>query len=143
MRAEKRTRVLISKLGLDGHDRGAKLVAHALKQEGMDVIYLGIRHTIGQVVDTAIRKKAEYVGLSFLAGDHMTWVPKVIREFREQQADHIKLIIGGIILKEQIPELKSMGVEQVFLPGTPLKEIANYIKAHSTAAKALEKRNDH
>ena len=141
--AENRTRVLISKLGLDGHDRGAKLVAHALKQEGMDVIYLGIRHTIGQVVDTAIRKKAEYVGLSFLAGDHMTWVPKVIREFREQQADHIKLIIGGIILKEQIPELKSMGVEQVFLPGTPLKEIANYIKAHSTTAQARENRNDH
>ena len=143
MTAENRTRVLISKLGLDGHDRGAKLVAHALREEGMDVIYLGIRHTIGQVVDTAIREKAEYVGLSFLAGDHMTWVPKVIREFRKQKADNVKLIIGGIIAKEQIPELKSMGVEQVFLPGTPLKEIANYIRAHATAAEARENGNDY
>jgi len=128
---KKRTRILISKLGLDGHDRGAKLVAHTLKQAGMDVIYLGIRQTVGQVVDAAIRDKVDYLGLSFLAGDHMTLVSKVIRDLKERQADNIKLIVGGIILKDHVPELKSLGVQHVFLPGTPLDEIANYIKTDS------------
>ena len=126
-----KTRILISKLGLDGHDRGAKLVAHTLKQAGMDVIYLGIRQTVRQVVDTAIRDKVDYLGLSFLAGDHMTLVSKVVRELKERQADNIKLIVGGIILKDHVPELKSLGVQHVFLPGTPLEEIANYIKTDS------------
>ncbi len=126
-----RTRILISKLGLDGHDRGAKLVAHTLKNAGMDVIYLGIRQTVRQVVDTAIRDKVDYLGLSFLAGDHMTLVSKVVRELKERQADNIKLIVGGIILKDHVPELKSLGVQHVFLPGTPLEEIANYIKTDS------------
>ena len=126
-----KTRILISKLGLDGHDRGAKLVAHTLKNAGMDVIYLGIRQTVRQVVDTAIRDKVDYLGLSFLAGDHMTLVSKVVRELKERQADNIKLIVGGIILKHHVPELKSMGVQHVFLPGTPLEEIANYIKTDS------------
>lgn len=129
--AKKKIRVLISKLGLDGHDRGAKLVARTLQQAGIEVTYLGIRHTTDQVVDTAIRNKVDYVGLSFLAGDHMTLVTKVVRELKERHADNIKLIIGGIILEEQIPELKSMGVHQVFLPGTPLTEIENYIKTNS------------
>ncbi len=126
-----KTRILISKLGLDGHDRGAKLVAHTLKNAGMDVIYLGIRQTVRQVVDTAIRDKVDYLGLSFLAGDHMTLVSKVVRELKERQADNIKLIVGGIILKDHVPELKSLGVQHVFLPGTPLEEIANYIKTDS------------
>ncbi len=126
-----KTRILISKLGLDGHDRGAKLVAHTLKNAGMDVIYLGIRQTVRQVVDTAIRDKVDYLGLSFLAGDHMTLVSKVVRELKERQADNIKLIVGGIILKDHVPELKSLGVQHVFLPGTPLNEIANYIKTDS------------
>jgi methylmalonyl-CoA mutase C-terminal domain/subunit len=126
-------RVLVSKLGLDGHDRGAKLVAHTLKQDGMDVTYLGIRHTIGQVVETAVRNDVQFLGLSFLAGDHMTWVPRVIRELRQRQADGIRLIVGGIIPLEEIPKLESMGVDRVFLPGTPLKDIATYIKTHATA----------
>lgn len=126
-----KTRILISKLGLDGHDRGAKLVAHTLKNAGMDVIYLGIRQTVRQVVDTAIRDKVDYLGLSFLAGDHMTLVSKVVRELKERQAGNIKLIVGGIILKDHVPELKSLGVQHVFLPGTPLEEIANYIKTDS------------
>ena len=94
----------------------------------MDVIYLGIRHTIREVVDTAVGEKVDYAGLSFLAGDQMTLVPKLLEKFREQQAGHIRLIVGGIILKEQIPELLSMGVRRVFLPGTPLKEIEDYIR---------------
>ncbi|MBF8269295.1 MAG: methylmalonyl-CoA mutase [Gammaproteobacteria bacterium] len=128
---EKKTRVLISKLGLDGHDRGAKLVAHALKEAGIKVFYQGIRHTINEVVDKAIQEQVEFIGMSFLAGDHMTIVPKVINELKQKQAGNIKIFIGGIILKEQIPELKSMGVQQVFLPGTPLKEIADYVKTHA------------
>lgn len=130
---ERPIRILIAKLGLDGHDRGAKLVAHALKRSGMEVIYLGIRHTVSEVVDTAIRERVEYVGLSFLAGDHMTTVPKLFEELRQQGAGDIKLIIGGIILKEQIPELLAMGVQQVFLPGAPLQSIADYINEHATA----------
>ncbi len=133
---KKKIRILISKMGLDGHDRGAKLVAHTLKQAGMEVIYLGIRHTTRQVVDTAIRENVDYVGLSFLAGDHMTLVTKVVQEFKERQVDNIKLIVGGIIPKEHIPELKSMGVQQVFLPGTSLTEIENYIKTNSATQNA-------
>ena len=128
---ENKIRVLISKLGLDGHDRGAKLVAHALKEAGMEVFYQGIRHTVSEVVDKAIKEQVEFIGLSFLAGDHMTIVPKVINELQQKQAGKIRIFIGGIILKHQLPELKSMGVQQVFLPGTPLKEIAEYVKAHA------------
>ena len=131
--AQKKVRILISKLGLDGHDRGAKLVAHALKEAGMAVCYQGIRHTISEVVDKAIMEHVEFIGLSFLAGDHMTMVPKVINELKQKQAGNIKIFIGGIILKEQIPELQTMGVQQVFLPGTKLSEITSYVK--SQAAK--------
>lgn len=136
----KKIRILISKLGLDGHDRGAKLVAHALKQAGMEVFYLGIRHTARQVVDTAIRNNVDYVGLSFLAGDHMTSVKKVVCELKEQKADNIKVIVGGIILREQIPELKSMGVQHVFLPGTPLTDIETYIKTDSAELECIGER---
>lgn len=125
------SRILVSKLGLDGHDRGAKLVAHSLRQAGLDVIYLGIRHTIPEVVDLAIREKVDYLGLSFLAGDHMTLVPKVIRELKQRDAAGIRIIVGGIILKRQVPELEAMGVARVFLPGTPLAEIETYIKGNS------------
>lgn len=129
---DKKIRVLISKLGLDGHDRGAKLVAHSLKEAGMDVTYQGIRHTIDEVVDTAVDKQVDYVGLSFLSGDQLTMVPKVINGLKEKQAGAIKVIVGGVILKEQIPELEAMGVQRVFLPGTPLNEISDYIKEDAT-----------
>lgn len=102
----------------------------------MEVIYLGIRHTLRQVIDTAVQEKVEYLGLSFLSGDHMTLVPKVVQALKEKQAENIKLILGGIILKEQVPQLKSMGVQQVFLPGTPLAEISDYIKNDAMTAKA-------
>ena len=129
---KKKIRVLISKLGLDGHDRGAKLVAHALKEAGMEICYQGIRHTVDQVVDKAIQERVDYIGLSFLAGDHMTMVPKVIEALKQKQAGNIRIFIGGIILKEQIPDITAMGVQQVFLPGTPLKEISSYIKTDAT-----------
>lgn len=125
---DKTIRVLISKMGLDGHDRGAKLVAHCLQEAGMDVTFQGIRHTAAEVVETAVSKKVDYIGLSFLSGDQMTMVPKVINGLNEKKAGNIKLIVGGVILKEQIPELEAMGVSRVFLPGTPLNEISDFIK---------------
>jgi methylmalonyl-CoA mutase C-terminal domain/subunit len=128
---QRKLRILVSKLGLDGHDRGAKLVAHSLKHAGFDVIYLGIRHTIPEVVDLAVKEEVDYLGLSFLSGDHMTLVPKVIKEVRGRNAENIRIIVGGIILRSQVPELKAMGVQQVFLPGTPLTEIETYIKENT------------
>jgi methylmalonyl-CoA mutase C-terminal domain/subunit len=127
----RKVRILVSKLGLDGHDRGAKLVAHSLRQAGLDVIYLGIRHTIPEVVDLAVKERVDYLGLSFLSGDHMTLMPKVISELKERHADGIKIIVGGIILSSQVPRLKDMGVDQVFLPGTPLKDIETYIRENA------------
>ncbi|MDH4255393.1 MAG: cobalamin-dependent protein [Gammaproteobacteria bacterium] len=125
---DRQPKILISKLGLDGHDRGAKLVAHALREAGFDVVFLGIRHTVPEVVDAAISEDVDYAGLSFLAGDHMTLVPKVLRELDDRGAGGVRLIVGGIILKEQVPELLSMGVRKVFLPGTPLKVIEEFIR---------------
>ena len=133
---QKKTRILVSKLGLDGHDRGAKLVAHSLRQAGLDVIYLGIRHTIPEVVDLAIKEEVDYLGLSFLSGDHMTLVPKVISEIKDRHAGDIGIIVGGIIFKSQIPELEAMGVQQVFLPGTPLSDIETYIRENSLTQSA-------
>ncbi len=128
-------RILISKIGLDGHDRGARLVAHALKDAGFDVSYLGIRHTVDEVVNRAIEYRADYLGLSFLAGDHLTMVRKVIGELRKRSADDIRLVVGGIILKEHLVELKSLGVRRVFLSGTPLAEIVDYFR-RDTAKQA-------
>lgn len=126
--SEQTKNVLIAKLGLDGHDRGAKLVANALRDAGMDVSYLGLRHTASEAVAAAIRKQADYLGLSFLAGDHLTVVPKVMQELKAQDAGGIKVIVGGIILKEHVQPLLDLGVKQVFLPGTPMEEIVEYIK---------------
>ena len=126
--SEQTKRVLIAKLGLDGHDRGAKLVASALQEAGMDVSYLGLRHTAQQAVAAAIDKQVDYIGLSFLAGDHLTVVPKVMRELTAHDAGDIKVIVGGIILKEHVQPLLDLGVKQVFLPGTPMEEIVEYIK---------------
>lgn len=128
MASDKRTRVLIAKLGLDGHDRGAKLVANALREAGMDISYLGLRHTASQAVAAAISEQVDYLGLSFLAGDHLTVVPKVMQELKEHDAGGIKVIVGGIILEEHVQPLLEMGVKQVFLPGTPMDEIVEYIK---------------
>ncbi len=124
----KKIRVLISKVGLDGHDRGAKLVANSLKNAGMEVIYLGLRQTAGQIASAAIQEDVDYIGLSFLAGDHLTFVPKVIQKLKENGGEKIKIIIGGIISKEHLPKLLDMGVKQVFLPGTPLSAIEYFIK---------------
>lgn len=123
-----RTRVLIAKVGLDGHDRGAKIVARSLMDAGMEVVYTGLRQTAEQIATAAAQEDVDVVGLSFLSGDHMVLVPKVMQALKEKGLENIMVIAGGIILKHQIPQLKKMGVLEVFLPGTPPAEIAIYIQ---------------
>ena len=128
---QRKIRVLISKIGLDGHDRGAKIVARALKEAGMEVIYTGIRQTVESIVAAAIEEDVDVVGLSFLAGDHMVLIPKFMRALREGGREDIVVVVGGVILKRHVNEILNLGVRQVFLPGTPLGEIIEYIKANT------------
>ena len=127
----RKTRVLIAKVGLDGHDRGAKIVAHNLRNAGMEVIYTGIRQTVNQAINAAIQEDVDVLGLSFLSGDHMVLVPKVMQGLKEKGRQDIKVLVGGIILKRHIPEIMKMGVQKVFLPGTPPNEIVNYVKKNA------------
>ena len=123
-----KTRALIAKVGLDSHDRGAKIVARTLRDAGLEVIYTGIRQSVDQVIRAVVQEDVDLLGLSFLAGDHMVLVPKVIEGLKEKGRADIPVMVGGIILKHQVQELVKMGVKKVFLPGTSLKEIVNYIQ---------------
>ncbi len=125
---ERKIRVLIAKCGLDGHDRGAKLVSRALRDVGMEVIYTGLRQSVDQVVNAAVQEDVDVMGLSFLAGDHLILVPKVIQGLREKAKEDVMVLVGGIILKRHISDLTKMGVQKVFFPGTPPADIARYIK---------------
>ena len=129
---ERKIRVLIGKVGLDGHDRGAKIVAHHLRNAGMEVIYTGIRQTVEQVVSATVQEDVDVLGLSFLAGDHQVLLPKVMQGLKEKGKIELMILVGGIILRRQIPELMKMGVQKVFLPGTPPAEIVQYIGEHIT-----------
>ena len=125
---ERRIRVLIAKVGLDGHDRGAKIVARTLSDSGMEVIFTGIRQTVGEVVNAAVQEDVDIVGMSFLSGDHLVLVPKVLKGLKEAGRGDVMVLVGGVILKRHIPQLREMGVHAVFLPGIPSSEIARYIK---------------
>ena len=127
---KRKIRVVIAKVGLDGHDRGAKIVAHHLMNAGMEVIYTGLRQTVDQVVNTVIQEDADVLGLSFLSGDHMVLVPKIMQGLKEKGKEDLMVLAGGIILKRHIPELMKLGVREVFLPGTPPAEIVEYIKSN-------------
>ncbi len=124
----KRIRVVVAKVGLDGHDRGAKLIAHALSKAGMEVVYTGLRQTPKQIATAAIQEDVDILGLSFLSGDHMTLAPKVLDELKSRGGERIKVLVGGIIPKPHITELLSMGIDRVFRPGTPLSEIVGYVE---------------
>lgn len=124
---EKKIRVLIAKPGLDGHDRGAKVVARALRDAGMEVIYTGLRQTADQIVKTAIQEDADVIGLSILSGAHMVLIPEVLKKLKENEADDINLVVGGIIPEKDEKELLSMGVKAVFKPGTSTQEIIEVI----------------
>ena len=126
--AERKIRVVVAKPGLDGHDRGAKIIARALRDAGMEVIYTGLHQTPEQIVETVLQEDADAVGLSILSGAHMTLVPRVVELLREQQADDVVVTVGGTIPNEDIPELKELGVAEVFTPGAPVQGIIDYIK---------------
>ena len=126
--AEKKIRVLIAKPGLDGHDRGAKIVARALRDAGMEVIYTGLHQTPEQIVETAIQEDVNHIGLSCLSGAHMTLFPRVIDLLKKNNAADITVSAGGIIPDDDVPKLKDAGVAGVFGPGTPTDEIVKFIK---------------
>jgi methylmalonyl-CoA mutase C-terminal domain/subunit len=125
---ERKIRVVVAKPGLDGHDRGAKIIARALRDAGMEVIYTGLHQTPEQIVETAIQEDADAVGLSILSGAHMTLVPKIVELLREQEAGDILVTVGGTIPADDIPELKSLGVAEVFTPGASTQAIIDFIK---------------
>lgn len=128
--SEKKIRVLIAKPGLDGHDRGAKVVARALRDAGFEVIYTGLRQTPEQIVEAAVSEDVDAVGLSLLSGAHNYLFPRVIELLREQDANGILVFGGGVIPEEDIPDLKKAGVAEVFTPGTPTSETVDFLRAH-------------
>jgi len=125
---DRKIRVLVAKPGLDGHDRGAKVVARGLRDAGMEVIYLGLRLTPEQIAEAAIQEDVDVVGLSCLSGAHMALFPKAVRLIREKSSKDILIIGGGIIPKKDIPKLEEAGLARIFGPGTPLEEIAKFIE---------------
>ena len=131
--AEKKIRVLIAKPGLDGHDRGAKIIARALRDAGMEVIYTGLHQTPEQIVETAIQEDADAIGISILSGAHMTLVPRILDLLRDRKADDVLVVVGGTIPGDDIIELKSRGVAEVFTPGAPTSEIVEFLQARATA----------
>jgi methylmalonyl-CoA mutase C-terminal domain/subunit len=124
----RKIRVVVAKPGLDGHDRGAKIIARALRDAGMEVIYTGLHQTPEQIVETVIQEDADAVGLSILSGAHMTLVPRVVQLLGEQGVDDVVITVGGTIPADDIPELKRLGVSEVFTPGAPTQDIVEFIQ---------------
>jgi methylmalonyl-CoA mutase C-terminal domain/subunit len=131
---QSRTRVVIAKPGLDGHDRGAKIIARALRDAGMEVIYTGLHQTPEQIVETAIQEDADAVGISILSGAHMTLVPRIVDLLAARGAADVVVLVGGTIPADDIPELKRRGVAAVFTPGASTSEIVAFVRAAVPAA---------
>ncbi|MGQ4912296.1 MAG: cobalamin B12-binding domain-containing protein [Candidatus Thorarchaeota archaeon] len=131
MSSSKKIRVLVAKPGLDGHDRGAKVVARALRDAGMEVIYTGLRQTPEMIVRAALDEGAHVIGLSILSGAHNALFPRVMELLKKEGADDILVVGGGIIPEDDIPTLKKAGIAEVFGPGTPLEEIVEYIRKNA------------
>jgi methylmalonyl-CoA mutase C-terminal domain/subunit len=125
-------KVLIAKPGLDGHDRGAKVLARGLRDEGFEVVYTGLRQTPEMIVTAALQEDVDVVGLSILSGAHMTLVPRVCGQLRERGLDDVLVTLGGIIPDEDVPALQAAGVAAVFGPGTTIREVADFIRANAT-----------
>ena len=119
---------MVAKPGLDGHDRGAKVIARALRDAGMEVIYTGLHQTPEQIAETVLQEDADAVGLSILSGAHMTLVPRVVTLLKEQGADYVVVTVGGTIPAEDIPELKKLGMAEIFTPGSPTQAIVDFIE---------------
>lgn len=128
---DRRIRVVVAKPGLDGHDRGAKIVARALRDAGMEVIYTGLRQTPEQIASAAIQEDVDVVGISILSGAHNTIIPRICELLREAGMENVLIIVGGIIPDEDIPRLKEAGVAAVFQPGASTREIVEFIRSHA------------
>lgn len=127
---EKRIRVLVAKPGLDSHDRGAKVVARALRDAGMEVIYTGLRQTPEQIVETVLQEDVEVLGLSILSGAHMTLFPRIMELMKQKGLDDVVVFAGGIIPEEDIPALKKLGIREIFGPGTTTETVVNFVREH-------------
>ena len=130
-------RVLVAKPGLDGHDRGAKVIARALRDAGMEVIYTGLRQTPEQIVGAALQEDADVIGLSILSGAHMHICPRVMELLREQRMDDVLVVVGGIIPDVDIPKLQEIGITGIFLPGTPMDDIVQFIAGRARSRTPL------
>lgn len=126
-------RVVIAKPGLDGHDRGAKVIARALRDAGMEVIYTGLRQTPEQIVAAALQEDADVIGLSILSGAHMHICPRVVELLRAQGLDDVQVVVGGIIPDQDVPKLNALGIRGIFIPGTPMQQIVEYINGNARA----------
>ena len=131
MSDDRKIRVVVAKPGLDGHDRGAKIIARALRDSGMEVIYTGLHQTAEQIVATVIQEDADAVGLSILSGAHMTLVPKIVELLSDEGVDDVVITVGGTIPADDIPELKRLGVAEVFTPGASTDEIIEFIRGRT------------
>jgi methylmalonyl-CoA mutase C-terminal domain/subunit len=127
--AQKKIKILVGKPGLDGHDRGAKIIALALRDAGMEVIYTGLHQTIEQIVRTAVQEAVDIIGLSIMSGAHLPISQKILELMREQGIEDIPVVVGGVIPKQDIPQLKALGIQGVFPGGTPFDEIIAGIQA--------------
>jgi methylmalonyl-CoA mutase C-terminal domain/subunit len=127
---ERKIRVLIAKPGLDSHDRGAKVVARALRDAGMEVIYTGLRQTPEQIAETALQEDVDVVGLSILSGAHNTLFPKIMQLLKKKGLSDVLVFAGGIIPQEDVPKLKKVGIKEVFGPGTPTTTLVDYVKSN-------------
>ncbi len=134
----RKIRVVVAKPGLDGHDRGAKIIARALRDAGMEVIYTGLHQTPEQIAETVIQEDADAVGLSILSGAHMTLVPKVVELLQDQGVDDVLVTVGGTIPADDIPELKQLGVAEVFTPGAGTDDIVEFIRERASARHDAE-----
>ena len=133
MTESRKLRVVIAKPGLDGHDRGAKVIARALRDAGMEVIYTGLRQTPEQIASTALQEDADVIGLSILSGAHNHIVPRLMQLLKEQGLDDVLVVIGGIIPDVDVPKLQAVGVKGIFLPGTPMQDIVTFINDNTRA----------
>jgi methylmalonyl-CoA mutase C-terminal domain/subunit len=124
-------RVVIAKPGLDGHDRGAKIIARALRDAGMEVIYTGLHQTPEQIVETAVQEDADAIGISILSGAHMTLVPRILDGLRENGLDDVLVVVGGTIPREDAKALRDLGVAEIFTPGSPVAEIVEFLRANA------------
>ena len=129
----RKLRVIIAKPGLDGHDRGAKVIARALRDAGMEVIYTGLRQTPEQIVSAALQEDADVIGLSILSGAHNSIAPQLMDLVRQKGLDDVLVLIGGIIPDVDVPKLRALGIRGVFLPGTPMQDIIDFIQASARA----------